>query len=188
PQKTALNFDRSQRQVVVVPSDSALHINGPITIAAWVRCGSPDDGGHIVSCRLPEGKANYQFAYKVPYANPTEMGKKGQIHFARMDGLISISRRVKIVYSNRTFNPSAQWKFIAASHDNKEVRFYVDGRLIETHELELFQESVIADMVIGADNVADDRSRFIGDMGELAVFKRILAAEEVGEMYKAGKP
>lgn len=183
PQKTALNFDRSQEQVVIVPSDPALHINGPITIAAWIKCDEPDDGGHVVSCRLPGGMANYQFGYDAPDASDWA----GNFQFGRMIAMGGSLWQDRI-YSNRTFAPSAQWKFIAASHDNKEVRFYVDGRLIEAHEFEFFGESVIADMVIGADNVASDPSRFTGDIGELAIFKRVITAEEIGEMCKAGKP
>ena len=181
PQKTALEFDRSQNHVVAVPSNTAMHINGPITVAAWLRCDQPDEGGHVVSCRLPNiGKANFQFGYKA------HNSWKGRIQFARMDDIKSQSE--DRVYSNLVFNHSPQWRFVVASHDNKQVRFYVNGFLIETHQWDFRQETVIADLMIGTSNVQDDTLGFTGEMGELAIFKRVLTDDQIDEMYRAGKP
>jgi len=189
PQKTALNFDRSEHQVVVIPSDPALHINGPITIAAWVKCEDSLGGGHLVACRLPDlGVANFQ----VGYVNPESDFAWGRgIQFGRMDANENDERSDR-VYSKQMLEYSSDWRFIAVSHDNKTVRFYVDGKLSESRKFEFYQQSVIADMTIGSlwdsGSVGLDRFGFSGDLGELAIFKRVLTDEEIGEMYEAGAP
>jgi len=186
PNKTALHLDRLNRQVVVVPRDPALHINGPVTIAAWVRCSRPEDGGHIVACREPDGQANYQLGYK---AHDIESGWQGKILFGRMSGGANDERLEKTrIFGDKVCRESPEWRFIAATHNNQEAVFYVDGRYSETHDLNFQQEPVNADLIIGADNVLQDGSRFTGEIGELMIFNRVLSEQELSEIYKNGKP
>ena len=186
PNKTALHLDRLNRQVVVVPRDPALHINGPVTIAAWVRCSRPEDGGHIVACREPDGQANYQLGYK---AHDIESGWQGKILFGRMSGGANDERLEKTrIFGDKVCRESPEWRFIAATHNNQEAVFYVDGRYSETHDLNFQQEPVNADLIIGADNVLQDGSRFTGEIGELMIFNRVLSEREISEMHKNGQP
>lgn len=184
PQKTALHFNRKDRQVVVVSSAPELHINGPITIAAWVRCSEPRDGGHIVSCRLPNSHGNYQFGYKSP-RDVDEWTEK--IQFARIKYPLTEPLTDRI-FSNQTFDISPQWRFVAVTHDNQIVRMYVDGRHIETHDFVFQQQTLEAELVIGADRVEGDPTRFKGDMDELMIFNRVLDPDDIHEIYQAGRP
>ena len=185
PQKSALHFNRSDRQVVVVPSDKIVQINGPITLAAWVRCSEPKEGGHIVSCRQPNDRGNYQFGYKSPRPEDEWTGK---LQFARV-GDSSSGKLVKDrVFSEQTFDISPQWRFVAVTHDDKTVKFYVDGRYIESHDFDFQQAPVNAELVIGADRVEGDPTRFKGDMDELMIFNRVLNTDEIGEIYQSGQP
>jgi hypothetical protein len=183
-QKTALHFNRKDRQVVVVSSDPVVHITGPITIAAWVRCSEPRDGGHIVSCRLPNGDGNYQLGYKSPREEDAWTGK---IQFGRIKYVPTESLTDRI-FSKQIFAASPQWRFVGVTHDNQTVKMYVDGRYIETHEFVFQPEPLEADLVIGADRIEGDPSRFKGDMDELMIFNRVLDAGEIGEIYQAGRP
>ena len=183
PNKTALHFDRSNRQVVVVPSDPALHVNGPITIAAWVRCSKPEEGGHIVSCRKPDGTGNYQLGYNAPKAS-----WEGRIQFGRMGEVNDELSDEDRIHSDRAYRESPEWRFIVATHDNQKVDFYMDGRHIETHDFYFQREPVNADLVIGADNADADPDRFTGEIGELMIFNRVLSNQEISEIHKNGQP
>ncbi len=184
PQKTALNFNRSDRQIVLVPSDPLLHITGPITIAVWVRCSTPTEGGHIVSCRLPNDHGNYQLGYKSPREEDLWTGK---IQFGRIKYPLTEPLTDR-VFSKQMFHISPQWRFIAVTHDNQTVKMYVDGRHIETHDFVFQQRPYEADLVIGADQVEGDPTRFKGDMDELMIFNRVLEADEINEIYREGQP
>jgi ferric-dicitrate binding protein FerR (iron transport regulator) len=185
PQKNALHFNRSDGQVVIVPTDPALHINGPITIAAWVRCSTPQDGGHLVSCRTPDGQGNYQLGYK----SPREKDKwTGTIQFLRPGSPLPGRFTTDRVFSEQVFTASPEWRFVAVTHDNQTVKMYIDGQHIETHDFVFQQLPVDADLVIGGDQAAEDPSRFMGDMDELMIFNRVLEADEINDIYRAGRP
>ena len=187
-QKTSLNFDRNERQVVIVEQDPELDINGPISIGAWVRCDDPNDGGHILTCRVPgRGAANYQFGYKSPDMPTCKWSGKmqfGRMRFHEAEDLDESDR----IYTNQGFSESSEWKFVVVAHDGQKASFYVDGELVEEVAFAYLQEPVKANLVIGADDVEGDPLRFTGEMGELMIFDRILEAKEISEMYKVGRP
>ena len=188
PQKSALSFNRSERQVVTVPGIPELYINGPITIAAWVRCDTPEDGGHIVSCRQSSGNktGNFQFGFKSPKVEDSAWA--GKIQLGRMEHYGATAAVGDRVYSNRTFSPSPNWRFVAATHDNHTAKFYVDGKMIECLDFNYHKASVAADLVIGADDIMGDPLRFTGEMDELMIFNSVINEKEISEIYKAGRP
>lgn len=181
PQKNALAFDRSQRQYAEAAPDPRLSINGPITVAAWVYRGSDRDGGHIVANRVSaQSFCNYQLGYR----SPSDSGWKHSIHLARK--LNSDDRANQI--SSTPLPDVFGWVFVAATHDNETLKFYLNGDLVDTQYWPRKQELAEAGLVIGTDFAVNAVDRFTGKIDEVVVLKRVLTENEIDEMYQAGKP
>jgi hypothetical protein len=181
PQKTALAFDRSQRQYADAAPDPRLSINGPITVAAWIYRASDRDGGHIVANRVSaQSLCNYQLGYR----SPSDSGWKHNIHLARK--LNSDDRANQI--SSTPVPDVFGWIFVAATHDNETLKFYLNGNLVDTKYWPRKQELAEAGLVIGTDFAVNAVDRFTGKIDEIAVLKRVLTENEIAEMYQAGKP
>lgn len=179
PEKGALKFERESTQLVIVPSDPDLSITGPITLSAWVLCSEQDKGGQLLSSRTKEN-INYQirFADKI-------RGQFEGLCFFRYDkygsGGLALQRIV----------PSGKWDHIAVTHDNKIVKYYLNGVLEDVLPHNFRSQPVAADLLIGAarNNVNDMSYRmFNGKIDEIAIFKRVLSDAEILTMYEAGIP
>lgn len=181
PQTTALSFDRTNRQHVEVPSHPAISINGPITIAVWVDCSAPDDGGHVVSNRAGvRSLCNYQFGYRSPVMDPWKNG----MHLARKTNSSDDANQM----CSKVLPPAVGWTLLAVTHDNDTLKFYVNGQLVDTKYWPRKQTLAEGGLMIGTDSAPDDPSRFNGTIGEIVIAKRIFTEEEMAEMYLAGKP
>ena len=180
PQTTALSFDRADMQYIEVPSNSAININGPITIAAWVDCSGAKDGGHILSNRVVRSTCNYQFGYR----SPAMPGWRQGMHLARKTNSQDSSNQM----CSKVLPPAVGWTLLAVTHDNDTLKFYMNGQLIQTKDWPYQQELAEGGLMIGSDFSPDDPSRFNGKMAEIVIAKRVFTEEEVDEMYKAGKP
>ncbi len=181
PQTTALRFDRTQMHVVEVPSHPALGINGPITIAAWIECTGAQDGGHIVSNRVGTyALCNYQFGYRSPSFSEWKQG----MHFSRK----ADSQDSRNQLYSKPLPDVSGWILIAATHDNDTLKFYLNGKLVDTRQWPLKQPLAEGGLQIGSDFSPDDLSRFNGKFSELIIARRIFTEEEIARMYQAGKP
>jgi hypothetical protein len=181
PQKTALAFDRKQKQYVEADPDPRFSINGPITVAAWIYREADRDGGHIVANRVsPVSFCNYQLGYR----SPSDSKWKHNIHLAR-----KLSTDDSVNQISSTPLPDAfGWILVAATHDNETLKFYLNGNLVDTKYWPRKQELAEAGLVIGTDFAINAVDRFNGKIDEIAVLKRILTESEIAEMYQAGKP
>ena len=181
PQKTALAFDRLQRQYVEAAPDARISINGPITVTAWVYCAEAKDGGHIVSNRVGVRLfCNYQLGYRSPSMQEWKQG----IHLARKANSDDSANQVCSKPLPEVFG----WTLVAATHDNETLKFYLNGRLVDTKHWPRKQEYAEAGLQIGTDYSSDDPSRFNGKIDEIAIFNRVLTDPEIAEMYQSGKP
>ncbi|MCK4997933.1 MAG: FecR domain-containing protein [Anaerohalosphaera sp.] len=179
PEKDALRFERAKKQLVIVPGDPDLSITGPITLAVWVRCPELDKGGQLLSCRTTQ-----HINYQIRFADRLD-GQSDGLSFFRYAKLGS----GEII--SKGIIPSGQWDHIAVTHDNKTVKYYLNGVLLDFKPHEFQNLPVAADLLIGAarNNVANMRDRmFNGIIDEIAILKRVLSEEEISEMYEAGKP
>jgi hypothetical protein len=181
PQKTALAFDRKQKQYVEADPDPRFSINGPITVAAWIYREADRDGGHIVANRVsPVSFCNYQLGYR----SPSDSKWKHNIHLAR-----KLSTDDSVNQISSTPLPDAfGWILVAATHANETLKFYLNGNLVDTKYWPRKQELAEAGLVIGTDFAINAVDRFNGKIDEIAVLKRILTESEIAEMYQAGKP
>ncbi len=181
PQTTALSFDRTDMQYVEIPGNPAISINGPITIAVWVDCSGAKDGGHIVSNRVgARSLCNYQFGYR----SPVMSGWKQGMHLARKAKPSDAENQM----CSKALPATVGWTLLAVTHDNDTLKFYFNGRLVETKNWPHQQELAEGGLLIGSDFSPDDPSRFNGKIGEIVIAKRIFTEKEISEMYEAGKP
>ena len=181
PEKTALRFDRASRQYSSVSSDAAIALNGPVTLAAWLKCPDITDGGHIISNRMLNGGAcNYQLGYRTSSLRDAQ----NCLHIARKKETDDWANHL----FGRPLEPSSNWMMIAVTHDNQTASFYCNGQLIESRPWRHQQDVIAADLWIGTDGTTNDAFYFNGLIDEIAIFKRALSAAEIQRMYDSGKP
>jgi hypothetical protein len=180
-EKAALRFEREKRTCVAVPESPALNLSGDLSLAVWIRCSDPKKGGHIFSDRQGE-HINYQFgcfAAEDPYYSR-------KLQLLRKD-----DASLSTVYSSRLYDWSSQWTLLTVTHDNKTVCFYIDGVLFESLPFESNRQATPAQLFIGDipfTGMSFNYAAFNGLMDEIAIFKRVLSADEIKAMYEAGKP
>ena len=158
PQTTALAFERKYNQYVEVPSSPASGINGPITIAAWIACPDEKDGGHIVSNRVGvRAQSNYQFGYR----SPSMSNWRHAMHLSRKSAPKDSGNQL---YSKNLPDHSG-WTLIAVTHDNEVIKFYMNGKLVDSKPWSYKQDLAQGGLMIGSDFSPDDPSRFNGKNG-----------------------
>ena len=185
PQKTALKFNSKEKQYVLIDSDSKLNINGAVTLAAWVKLESLKGGGHILSNRIKFGPINYQLGFNVPNSDYEYL----RMQFARY--LINVEKSGV----TRKYSPQIPednflgWHLLVTCHDNQNVYFYFDGKIIEIQEYKFITSPAVADLVIGSDR-SDEKfgGNFEGVIGEVAIFNTMLGVDEIKHMYQVGCP
>lgn len=181
PEKTALAFDRTEHQYIETAADARISLNGPITVAAWICRESPKDGGHIVSNRVStDSLCNYQLGYR----SPTTSTWQKSLHLARKLNSKDNVNQISSVPLPDIYG----WTLVAATHDNQTLKFYLNGRLVDTQHWPYKQDWAVANLLIGSDFVDDPSQRFNGKMGEIVVAKRVFSDQEIARMYEAGKP
>ena len=184
PNKTALEFDRIQKQMVEVPIDPVLNIAGKLTVAAWINCPNDNKGGMLVSNRS-NSFVNYQVAV---FGDKVENVNSNSIQFYRRND-VSVSKHT---YSKPYRNFPSGWTLVCVTHDNEKVNYYFNGQLYDTRKLKFKSSPELTELLICsvrgvAGNDYKDQM-FNGTIGELAIFKRVLSDQELAEMYEAGKP
>ena len=176
-QKTALKFNRQNQQYIQIQSDELLNINKEITLAAWIKIDMKDGGGHIISNRLTEGTINYQLGFNISN-NPIEIAK---IQFARYG-----SEPTRKYSAQIDDNDLIGWHLLVASHNNRQVSFYLDGKLVNIEDYQFIGSPIIAGLYIGSDRSI--KKDFDGVIGEVAIFNSVLNDKEIEEMYSQGRP
>ncbi|MBN2513778.1 MAG: FecR domain-containing protein [Sedimentisphaerales bacterium] len=180
-QKAALRFDRSRDQRIVVAANEKLAISGPITIAAWVYLHDTDQPGHILSCR-DKNQIHYQMSWFG--AEHPDIARRNRIQMLRYYQEPTVRG-----YSREIRPVPHQWHFLAVSHDNHTVRFYLNGDLICEVQDEVRMESLAADLVIGGVPLSGyTQWRFDGLIDEIVILNRVMNTSELQRMYWAGKP
>ena len=85
-----------------------------------------------------------------------------------------------------------RWRHLAVTADpiQREIALYLDGKQVHTAKLSEDFVAAFGDAMIG--NWISDAGKiergFCGRMDDLAIFTRAMTAQEIKEMYEAGKP
>ncbi len=171
--KTAMRFDSQAKQYIVAKADEKLNINGTVTLAAWIKLDTETDGGHILSNRIQKGSINYQLAYNV-------RSYRDKIQFLRYD-----QQKQRVTPKDLKISTS-DWHLLTVTHDNQQIKFYVDGELLDVRDYQFKTSPIGGDLYIGSDRT--DVDMFQGVIGEVAIFNSVLRDAEIAEMYEKGRP
>lgn len=184
PQKNAVRFERGKKQVIVVPADPVLSMNGPVTISTWVYY--PDKtrvGGHLISCR-DNYHVNYQFS--IFDRNYVYDYQRDEFEFLRFN------RKDPGSYSQKFIQQPDVWYHFAVTHDTKTTCFYVNGQLFETMPYVSHPDVKATEIIIGAMKLNDKyvlpEGDFDGVVDELLIFNRCLGETEIQKIYDNGLP
>ncbi len=183
PEKTALFFDRSATQRVRIPADPQLCITGPITLGAWIKMEEAPaafvpgmHGGNILSNGKDQNKLNYHLSYGLYY-------ESHMMIYMRAQGFDFHTRGPAVDLT------TDQWHFLSVTHDNYQVCFYIDGKLMKTVEKYFSGTPVLADLLIGGmEPLEQPKYRFHGFIDEVLIFSRVLSETEMQVLYESGKP
>jgi len=188
PQKECLKFDRSKFQHIVIPHDPSLTMDGQISMAFWLFLEDQSSGGHLLSKRIVQkGISNSDIEYQAAIfgeigSNP-EHPKRNKMQFGA-----GLYPGEALNYTDPINWPLGQWHHLVITFDGKTVTYYLDGRLVSTLPHVGTMIRCTEPLRIGTDWPGGDPVGFDGLMGELAIFKRVLLAGEIRQMYEAGKP
>ncbi|AQT68474.1 hypothetical protein STSP2_01638 [Anaerohalosphaera lusitana] len=175
PQKSAISFTGPGSRWMVTERNQSASISGPVTIWSWIKVDQDNPGGVIISNRIPGGHCNYRLAVTLDY-----------MEFLRISTSNSYADRS---FTNLGSELTQGWHFAAVTHDNKILRFYLDGELVSSQKHEYHPPAVKCRTYVGQHNSGDEkRNDFYGTIGEVGVFKRVLSDREIESIYLGGMP
>ncbi len=181
PQKGALAFDRDSHEFVTMkaPAGSVLDFSrgrqtaAPFTICAWFRLEDPHPQHSSMFLRGTGKARSPQFAAEI-YPDSSIRASVGDV-----------------VATGPQARANGQWQQIAFVYDpiHGTLELYLDGALVAQRNdapPQLPESSF--PLGLGSRIGADYLPPVAGRIDEFAVFRRALSAEQVREMYQAGKP
>ncbi len=175
----ALSFNAGNKQAIRLPKSRRLQLAGDMTAAWWMKIDSVDNDLHIV-ISYGSGEVGREFNYY--YSFGLEKGKYRAFHECDDDIDMKIFTRQPAI--------TGRWVHVAIVRDARDRRysFYIDGRLIESYQYAQNHnggDSGETQPLIGS---AAMQECYHGALAELALFNRVLSAEEINEMHRVGKP
>jgi len=183
PGTTSLQFN-GEGQAVVIPYDPALDVGDALTIAAWVQNDAPQSHSPIVS-RWPGAKGEGGGAYQM-----IVVGDAGLCPNA-LQLWIGLEPNLRLQFSPGPTERTTSWQFLAATFDarTKTKVFYSNGRCLGRVIGSRDMAAGAGHLYIGAEApVTTSNTFFTGRITELCILKRAMSADELRQMYEAGKP
>ncbi len=188
PQKECLRFDRKKFQHIVVEHDPALTMQNRMSLSFWLFLENESSGGHLLSKRIVrDAGGNGDIEYQVSVFG--EIGDEGDsMNSKKMQFGAGIYPGDALNYTRPIGWEPNQWHHVVMTFDGKRIIYYLDGRVVSTQSHSETMIRCTEPLRIGTDWPGGDPVAFDGLMGELAIFKRVISASEVQQMYQAGKP
>ncbi len=81
-----------------------------------------------------------------------------------------------------------RWSHVVVTFDGAELRFYVDGLLVDAQLYSEQLRSTTEPLCIGRLTVSDDGSYYYGDMDELRLYSRVLTEADILELFHERDP
>ncbi len=169
--------------------DSCVRVHLPqqftqMTLAAWVTIDFINDQykscGLLMSDRwAKEGTASEKCHWQIL--------RTGEIMFGTQENSVESSSALPWQHWGRN-----RWRHLAATADpvQGQIALYLDGKQIHAEKLSKKFTAVFGDAMIG--NWVSDSGKiergFCGRMDDLMILSRAMTAQEIKEMYEAGKP
>jgi len=173
PGKRALRFEAEKEQVVVVPHEDLLNSDKGLTVTAWVKphLPLPPHSRVILSYRDREAEG-FQLsivgpAKENPYSIQMYTGVRGSD------------------YSGPVLPEREEWWHVAATLGRGFKQFYLNGRLVDQVGNTSTNAEPKSNLWIGAAPPWLGRGRcwFDGLIGEIWIFRRVLAPAEIRNLY-----
>jgi cysteine-rich repeat protein len=184
----AFSFDGVD-DYVVVPDNSNLDINGPISISAWIKPASLFDSSSTSHFTIL-AKDNLGATYSYPYFSYLFYLQRdsGRLAFAKSDGIPNNGNvgNSDAVYSTTSSWDPNRWYYVVATWDGTtgvdSLKIYVNGVLEGTAAA---KESFIHD-VAGPLQISVSSFPFSGLIDEVAIYNRELTVDEIQQNYQLG--
>lgn len=156
-------------QRVLIPNTEALHLQD-FTIEMWVKRGRTD-----LTSDSPAGAGLFAadvggYAISITHDGRLGLGKVGFVRFDTAPLLLDL-----------------EWHHVAATKAGSTLHFYLDGKLRDVREAPM-EFAFGGPFAIGSSPVAIDGQyyAFIGSIDEVAVYDRILNANQIEAIWAAG--
>ena len=186
-QTRALKFEYAgghQMRGVVVPDHDALDLEGPVTLALWVRAENIQQfAGTLVAKRsAPAERLNFNLSFRqqrwVQWGSGVDdLGIACWTPPLLMDGL-----------------SAGSWQHLAVTADLEQLRFYINGTLVHTRDQPQEPKTNEAPLLIGCSTPnlqlpgLDGHYPFQGLISEVLIARRAFTGQEIADLYEVGKP
>jgi hypothetical protein len=164
----ALQFVGGQRSLVTVPSSPSLGLEGPLTLALWVKASSFEGAPGLLE-KWDSDKGTFLNGYFL------RLNSRGQTNFIIPDPTGSGD-----VVSSKTI-PLETWSSIAGVYDGSTMRIYINGAPDRTNPAPKSPRSSSAPLVIGRAGGGGGHY-FAGSIDDVRVYSRALSAAEIARL------
>jgi len=164
--------------------DFATISNGGFSFFTWFakngECQSPDDNNEVIASRFGTDDATNTWWFGCGASGYSPQNQL-VLEFYPQQSSDWVS-----VASNATIN-DGQWHHGGWVYDPEgQVRLYLDGELVASRSTTPGPFTSVNPLCIGAYDVGCNRYEFVGNLDEVAVFKRALNSVEVKSLYTRG--
>lgn len=168
----ALRLDPGHRLKIVIPNAPALQLKPPFTVAAWMRYRKEGPSAMEILCFGDDVEA---FGWRLRYGWQS-------LYFTFGDG-VGLHR----AETKRFAIPEEKWAHVAAVHDGKTVRLFVNAEPVAELEAPAAPAEYRRDAVLGNYTGRPDAYPFVGLLDEVCLVGKALDGEELFRLA-AGKP
>ncbi len=157
----AVSFDGVNDQVAVL-DDASLDLAGAMTLEAWVRPSSTNDGWRTVVLKEQPGDLVYGL-----YAAATGFRPSAHVHVGGNDERVQGTAAL----------PANTWSHLATTYDGSALRLYVNGSLAGTLPANGSMSTSNGPLRIGGNAIWDEW--FDGAIDEVRIYNRALTGAEI---------
>lgn len=166
--------------------------------AKAMRFAVDDDRIEVAATEHPTGEVTATYSLWVRPDRGWSFMNQGYLSFGdvlepnRRSGLIKLAGRGCTAYVGENNDaggqavcvPEGHWSHVAVVKSGREVRFYYDGRLVDTQTTEAGQDLQSTALVMGLSKVREGApyEQFHGALDDVRVWSRALSAEEVASL------
>lgn len=151
----------------VIPGAGSLIISNRITMSAWVKVASGEDG--IILARSgPSGSIDGSYMLAV------SLGKASMSLF--------LNGAYKPLTGSTLVPDDGQWHLITGVYDGAEMRVYLDSVLDTSQAATGTIDVIAADTFLG--RLSDGGFPFIGSMDDVRIYNRALSVNEITQLYR----
>lgn len=167
----AIKYNGSN-QCVEVPDSDSLDITDAITMMCWFNWGGAGDGWQTFFSKGPMSGTNENWALFIntggSYFHFILTPNGARINTDSPGGVIKVK----------------EWQFVAATWDGKDIKYYLDGKMIK--EAPLSGKSTPNTNTLRLGHREGSPHWWMGMQDEMAVFNKALSEDQINAIMKGG--